>query len=417
MTCEKRNCCPCGRDKPNWERYTGAMKIITDTQSLAEACRELSEHHYCTVDTEFLRESTFWPELCLIQMASPDTAYIVDVLAPGIDLKPFFDLMAEETVVKVFHAARQDVEIIFNQGNLIPHPLFDTQIAAMVCGYGDSISYEQLVFKIIGTRIDKSSRFTDWSKRPLSQKQLDYALADVTHLRQVYQSIRANLEEQNRTHWVAEEMEVLTSTSTYDLPPEDAWQRLKMRVRKPREFAIMRNVAAWRERTARENNVPRGRVIRDDAIYEICAQPPQSMKALAGLRGIARSFDRNRYGEGLLNAVDEALSMDKQDLPKLPSRRSSPEGSGAATEMLKLLLKVTAEQNGVAPKVIATVDELEKIAADDNADVSALKGWRRELFGERALDLKRGRIAIGFSNKSIRLFDVGAESGSKLAAE
>lgn len=417
MTCEKRNCCPCGRDKLNWERYTGAMKIITDTQSLAEACRELSEHHYCTVDTEFLRESTFWPELCLIQMASPDTAYIVDVLAPGIDLKPFFDLMAEETVVKVFHAARQDVEIIFNQGNLIPHPLFDTQIAAMVCGYGDSISYEQLVFKIIGTRIDKSSRFTDWSKRPLSQKQLDYALADVTHLRQVYQSIRANLEEQNRTHWVAEEMEVLTSTSTYDLPPEDAWQRLKMRVRKPREFAIMRNVAAWRERTARENNVPRGRVIRDDAIYEICAQPPQSMKALAGLRGIARSFDRNRYGEGLLNAVDEALSMDKQDLPKLPSRRSSPEGSGAATEMLKLLLKVTAEQNGVAPKVIATVDELEKIAADDNADVSALKGWRRELFGERALDLKRGRIAIGFSDKSIRLFDVGAESGSKLAAE
>ena len=385
------------------------MKIITDTSSLAEACRELSEHRYCTVDTEFLRESTFWPELCLIQMASPDTAYIVDVLAPGIDLKPFFDLMAEETVVKVFHAARQDVEIIFNLGNLIPHPLFDTQIAAMVCGYGDSISYEQLVFKIIGTRIDKSSRFTDWSKRPLSQKQLDYALADVTHLRQVYQSIRANLEEQNRTHWVAEEMEVLTSPSTYDLPPEDAWQRLKMRVRKPREFAIMRNVAAWRERTARENNVPRGRVIRDDAIYEICAQPPQSMKALAGLRGIARSFDRNRYGEGLLKAVDEALSMDKQDLPKMPSRRSSPEGSGAATEMLKLLLKVTAEQNGVAPKVIATVDELEKIAADDNADVSALKGWRRELFGERALDLKHGRIAIGFSNKSIRLFDVGSE--------
>ena len=247
---ESRNLPPCNfgnfrADKRAHIRYRGAMHIISDTNSLEIACRAASEHSYCTVDTEFLRESTFWPELCLVQMASPEEAWIIDVLAEGINLQPFFDLMANEGVVKVFHAARQDIEIIFNLANLIPHPVFDTQVAAMVCGYGDSISYDQLVFKITGIQVDKSSRFTDWSHRPLSERQLNYALADVTHLRDVYMSIKASLHEQDRSHWVAEEMEILTSPETYDIPPENAWQRLKMRVRKPRELATMKKVAEW----------------------------------------------------------------------------------------------------------------------------------------------------------------------------
>ena len=391
------------------------MLIVSDTKTLAEICQAISKHPYCTVDTEFLRESTFWPELCLIQIASPEEACIIDVLAEGIDLAPFFDLMANESVMKVFHAARQDIEIVYKLAELIPHPVFDTQVAAMVCGFGESISYDQLVYKITGEQIDKSSRFTDWKRRPLSDKQLNYALADVTHLRQVYLSLKANLEEQNRAKWVTEEMEILTSPETYDMPPENAWKRLKMRVRKPRGLAIMQNVAEWRERTARENDVPRGRVIRDDAIYEICAQPPENMKQLSELRGISRSFDRNRYGTGLLQAVAAAVDLPKEQLPKMPRSKHAPEGSGAATEMLKVLLKLVVEQNGVAAKVIATVDELEKIAADDNADVPALKGWRRELFGEHALDLKNGRTAIGFAGKSIKLMSLNCREKSNHA--
>ena len=386
------------------------MKIITTTEDLAEICQQMAQHQYVTVDTEFLRESTFWPELCLIQMASPDDGCIVDVLAKGIDLAPFFKLMADEDVVKVFHAARQDIEIIYNLGNLIPHPVFDTQVAAMVCGFGDSISYDQLVFRITSAQIDKSSRFTDWRRRPLSTKQLDYALADVTHLRDVYQSIKANLEEQNRSHWVDEEMEILTSPETYDMPVENAWRRLKMRVRKPRDFAMMKLVAEWRETTARKNNVPRGRVVKDDAIYEICGHPPQSMQDISQMRGLSRGFDRHRYGESLLAIVKVGLELPNSELPKMPRVKKTPEGSGAATEMLKVLLKLTVEAHGVAAKVIATVDDLEKIAADDNADVAALKGWRRELFGETAIKLKNGQIALGIKDKAIKVIVVNEES-------
>ena len=379
------------------------MQIVKDTRSLSEACKKAAKHPYCTVDTEFLRETTFWPELCLIQMATPEEAWIVDVLAKGMDLTPFFELMGDESVVKVFHAARQDIEIIHHQANLIPHPVFDTQVAAMVCGYGDSISYDQLVMKISGVQIDKSSRFTDWSRRPLSDKQLDYALADVTHLRDVYLSVRANLNEQGRSHWVAEEMEILTSNETYEMPPENAWKRLKMRVRKPRELAIMKAVAAWRERAAREYNVPRGRVIKDDAIYDIAARAPATMDKLCSLRSLSRGFDRHRYGDGLLTAIGEALAVPDKELPKLPRQKQMPEGCGSATEMLKVLLKVTVEKHGVAAKIIATVDDLEKIAADDTADVRALKGWRRELFGDQALALKNGQIALGYNNRKVEI--------------
>ena len=385
------------------------MKIVSTTHDLAAVCREYATFDYVTVDTEFLRESTFWPKLCLIQMACAEDACIIDVLSKNLDLTPFFDLMADQHTVKVFHAARQDIEIIYKLGNLIPHPVFDTQVAAMVCGYGDSISYDQLVFKISSERIDKSSRFTDWSKRPLSNKQLAYALADVTHLRDVYQSIKANLEEQNRSHWVAEEMEILTSESTYDMPPEHAWKRMKMRVRRPRDFAMLKQLAQWREIMARRHDVPRGRIIKDDAIYEICGNPPKSIQDLSEMRGLARGFDKNRFGTGLLNEIRKVLEIPKSDLPSLPRPKQQPEGSGAATEMLKVLLKLTVETHGVAAKVIATVDELEKIAADDEADVPALKGWRRDLFGGQALKLKNGRLAIGFNNNAIKLIELAPE--------
>ncbi len=393
------------------------MKIVSTTEELARVCAEIARHPFVTVDTEFLRETTFWPELCLLQMACPGDAFIIDVLADGLELDPFFTLMEDPAIVKVFHAARQDIEIIFNLGGLIPHPVFDTQVAAMVCGYGDSISYDQLVYRITSERVDKSSRFTDWKRRPLSQKQLEYALADVTHLRDVYQSIKANLEEQNRAHWVTEEMEILTSRDTYDLPPEQAWQRLKLRVRKPREFALMKQIAQWRETMARQHNVPRGRIIKDEAIYEICAHPPQSLSDLAELRGLARGFDKGRYGNDVINIVRAVLSMPKAELPSLPQMRQAPEGVGAATEMLKVLLKFIVEKHGVAAKVIATVDDLEQIAADDDADVSALKGWRRELFGEAALKLKTGRLAIGFNGKNVSLIEIEPDSVKAQAAE
>lgn len=379
------------------------MQIITDTEALQQACEKISSHPYCTVDTEFLRESTFWPELCLIQIACPGDEWIVDVLAKNIDLEPFFNIMTNESVTKVFHAARQDIEIIYKLSEKIPHPVFDTQVAAMVCGYGDSISYDQLVYKITGVQLDKSSRFTDWSKRPLSDKQLTYALADVTHLRDAYLSIKASLEEQERTHWVSEEMETLTSPETYDMPPENAWKRLKMRAKKPLELAILKKVAEWREETARTNNVPRGRIIRDDGIYDVSSRAPSNMQQLNDLRGLNRGFDKNRYGKELLEVVTAVKSLDRSQLPKIPRPKQAPEGCAACTEMLKVLLKITVEKHGVAAKVIATVDDLEKIAADDNANVDALKGWRRELFGNLALDLKNGKIALGYNNRSIKI--------------
>lgn len=393
------------------------MQVITRTQDLAEVCHRLAAHDYVTVDTEFLRETTFWPKLCVIQMAGPDDAVIIDALAEGLDLAPFFELMGDESTTKVFHAARQDIEIVYHLGGLIPHPLFDTQVAAMVCGFGDSISYDQLVYKVTGARIDKSSRFTDWARRPLTSKQLDYALADVTHLRDVYQFLKANLAEQNRSHWVGDEMEVLTSEDTYRTEPSKAWQRLKMRVRKPIELAVMKELAAWREQEAQGRDVPRNRVLKDDAIYEVSAQQPQTTEALGRLRTIPRGFERSRSADEILKAVKRALAIPKDQLPRLPKGRQSPDGSAAAVDLLKVLLKLVSEANGVAAKVIATVDDLEKIAADDKADVAALKGWRLELFGEKALKLKRGDVVLGFNGRQIIAIDQTAETDPAEAAE
>ena len=382
------------------------MNIIKTTDALADACAAFAEHDYVTVDTEFLRETTFWPILCLIQIAGPDDEAIIDPLADGIDLAPFFDLMGDESVVKVFHAARQDVEIVHHLGGLLPHPIFDTQVAAMVCGYGDSIAYNALVERIVGEHIDKSSRFTDWSRRPLTEKQLDYALADVTHLRGVYASLKKQLESKGRTDWVDEEMAVLTNPETYDLPVEKAWTRLKMRVRKPRDLAILKEVAAWREAEARERDVPRGRILKDDGLFEIAQQHPQDASALGRLRAVPRGFEKSKFVSGLLSAVEAGLAIPQDDLPRVPRPTRSPEGTGAATEVLKLLLKVVAEQNAVAGKVIASADDLEKLAADDEADVPAMRGWRYKLFGKQALELKRGEIALGFEDKKIQIIEL-----------
>lgn len=382
------------------------MHVISTQNDLEAAIGALAKSAFVTVDTEFIRETTFWPELCLIQMASPGVNALIDPLAPNIDLAPFFELMADKSVVKVFHAARQDIEIVFHLGELIPQPVFDTQVAAMVCGFGDSVSYDQLVQKITGVHLDKSSRFTDWRHRPLTQKQLTYALADVTHLIPVYEHLNAQLERDNRAHWVNEEMEILTSRETYDPHPDDAWKRLKMRVRKPIELAVVQAVATWREREARERNVPRGRVLKDDAIYEIAQQQPRDAAALARLRTVPKGWERSSTATALLEIVNEALAIPKDALPRLPKSGPAPEGTSAAAELLKVLLRQVADKEGVAAKVLASGDDIDRLAADgEKADVPAMRGWRREIFGDMAARLVRGEIALKFDRKKIAIFD------------
>ena len=379
--------------------------IITSSEELAAACARLARHPFVTVDTEFMRETTYWPKLCIIQLASEDEAVIVDAEAPGIDLAAFFGLMADEKVMKVFHAARQDIEIVWHLGNLLPHPIFDTQVAAMVCGFGESISYDQLVSRITGHSLDKFSRFTDWSHRPLTQHQVDYALADVTHLRDVYKALSAQLERQGRSEWVSEEMDVLTSIETYRADPEEAWKRLKLRIKKPMQLAVLQELAAWREREAQARDVPRGRVIKDDALYEIAEQHPATTEALGRLRSIPKGFERSRIGEEIIAIVQRVAALPKDQLPRVPKTRPLAELNGAAVDLLKVLLKMTSEAHGVAARVIATVDELEAIANDDQADVPPLAGWRRELFGENALKLKRGEIALRLDGRRVAMVE------------
>ncbi|KJC59758.1 ribonuclease D [Bradyrhizobium sp. LTSPM299] len=369
------------------------MDLITTTSDLAAVCDRLAQHKVITVDTEFLRETTYYPLLCVVQMASADEAVVVDALAPGIDLKPLFELMSNEAVLKVFHAARQDIEIVWHLSGTIPRPIFDTQVAAMVLGYGDSIAYDQLVERVTGHRPDKTHRFTDWSRRPLTDDQLHYAVSDVTHLRDVFAALDADLKKRDRSEWVSEEMEVLTSPKTYDFHPERAWERLKTRVRKPRELAVLIEVAAWREQEAQSRDVPRSRVLKDDAVGDIATHAPTSLEKLASLRSLPKGFDRSKWGSDIIAAVQRGLARDQATLPKLEKPRNNSNGA-ATVELLKVLLRMTSERHAVASKVIATVDDLEQIAADDNADVGALHGWRRELFGEAALKLKRGELAL-----------------------
>lgn len=369
------------------------MDLITTTADLAAACSRLAKHPVITVDTEFLRETTYYPLLCVVQMASAEEAIVIDALAEGIDLKPFYELMANEGVLKVFHAARQDIEIIWHQAGIIPHPVFDTQVAAMVLGYGDSIAYDALVEKVAGHRPDKTHRFTDWSRRPLTKEQMHYAVSDVTHLRDVFAALDADLKKRRRSEWVSIEMEVLTSPKTYDFHPERAWERLKTRVRKPKDLAVLMEIAAWREQEAQSRDVPRGRVLRDEAVSDIATHAPTSVEKLANLRSVPKGFEKSKWGADIIAAVERGLARDFATLPKLEKPRNNNNGA-AIVELLKVLLRMTAERHAVASKVIATVDDLEEIAASDEADVPALRGWRRELFGDAALKLKRGELAL-----------------------
>ena len=376
------------------------MKMIDTTDALNKACARLSQHEFVTLDTEFMRETTFYSKLCLIQMASPEEDVLIDPLAHDLDLSGFFALMRNEAVMKVLHAGRQDIEIFWHQDQCIPAPAFDTQIAAMVCGYGDSVSYEQLAHDLAKARIDKSSRFTDWSQRPLSDAQLHYARSDVTHLRDVYLALKTKLVESGRAHWLADEMRILTSPSTYDMKPEDAWQRLKGRIRKPRDQALLMELSTWRELEARERNVPRSRVLKDDAVIDIVTAAPRSVEALGKLRSIPSGFERSRAGTDILAAVEAGFGRDLKTLPSL-ERGERRNNNSATVELLKVLLKMVAETEGVAPKVLANVDDLEAIAQDDAAEVPALNGWRLPVFGEKALALKHGRLALAIEQGKV----------------
>jgi ribonuclease D len=370
------------------------MRVISTTSDLSRLCRRFSEHSFVAVDTEFIREQTFWPKLCVIQLAGPGDEAIVDPLAPGIDLAPFYALMASERVVKVFHAARQDLEIVWTQARLIPHPIFDSQVAAMVCGFGESVSYVSLVKQVLGVNLDKTSRFTDWAHRPLSDKQLTYALADVTHLRDIYGHLKAELEATGRVRWLDEELADLTNPETYETRPEDAWKRLKLRVRSRKGLAVLMELAAWRERLAQSLDVPRNRVLRDEALYDIAGHAPTETAQLSQLRSLSEGFARSGRAKEIVEAVRRGLKRDPKSLPSIREGSGLPADKTATVELLRVLLKACAARSKVAPRLIADADHLERLAAEDEPDIPALKGWRYELFGAEAQRLKRGEVAL-----------------------
>lgn len=378
------------------------MQIITDTEALAAYVASLEGQPFVAIDTEFIRENTYWPKLCLVQLAGPeDEGVIVDPLAAGIDLKPLYDLLYDDRTVKVFHAARQDIEIFVHEGGETPAPLFDTQVAAMVMGFGDSIAYDSLVARLTGERIDKTSRFTDWARRPLTQRQLEYALSDVTHLRVVYQKMRKELEKSGRESWVADEMATLAAKDTYIVQPEDAWRRLKARSNKPRFLAMLKALAAWREREAQNRNLPRNRVVRDEAIMEIAADPPKNAEKLAHVRGMNAKMANGPFGDAILKTIDEVLSQPKESWPRIEKSAPPDPALAPIVELLKVLLKRRCASHNVAQKLVCPAADLERIAADDEADVPALKGWRRGVFGEAALDLKHGRIGLAMQGGEV----------------
>ncbi|MEO1310510.1 MAG: ribonuclease D [Pseudomonadota bacterium] len=385
------------------------MHVITDTDDLAAFCARLAEHPYCTVDTEFMRERTYWPILCLVQAASPDEAAIIDPMAEGIELAPLFELLRNESVVKVFHAARQDVEIFYHLSGGLPRPLFDTQVAAMAAGFGDQIGYEPLARQLVGARIDKGSRFTDWSRRPLSEKQLKYALDDVTHLRGVYEALKERLEAEGRLAWVRQEMGALADPGLYETHPKDAWRRLKLRHVKRRELGVLMKAAEWREREAQGRDIPRGRVAKDETLFEIAKHAPEDVDGLGRLRGFSKGFERSRSAERLLEAVAEGVAIPEANLPAAPAQVDKQPAPPDVVELLRVLLKRQCEAHDVAPKLIASASDLEDIARDDDADVPALRGWRREVFGDAALKLKRGELALMLENGKVRLVEQSAD--------
>jgi ribonuclease D len=377
--------------------------LITDTSGLGELCDRLHEEAFVTVDTEFMRERTYWPELCVVQLASKSEVAIVDALAGDIDLTPLGALLADTRVCKVFHAARQDVEIFLQLFGAVPLPLFDTQIAAMVAGFGDQVGYDSLVAGLAGSQIDKAHRFSDWSARPLSAAQLAYAAADVTHLRVVYERLTARLEREGRLAWVAEEMAALADPATYRPDPETMWERLRPRTNNRRMLGILRAIAAWREREAQRINIPRQRLVRDESLLEIAATAPANADALSRIRGITRGFAEGATGTSLLSAIAEATSLPEDALPEARPHRDGPRPSPALVALLKVLLAEKAEAHDVAPRLLASSEDIDRLATEEAPDVPALHGWRMGVFGEDALALKQGRIALGVNGRRIKL--------------
>jgi ribonuclease D len=385
-----------------------SVKPITESAALSEFCRRQSRAPFITVDTEFLRDKTYWPVLCLVQVAGPEESVVIDPMAKGIDLEPLDRLMTNSKVLKVFHAARQDLEIFYHRIGKVPTPIFDTQVAAMVCGFGDQVGYETIVNTLVGASLDKMSRFADWSHRPLTQKQLEYALADVVHLRPVYEELARRLEESKRAEWLEEEMATLTAPETYQLDPETAWRRVKSRGGNKRFFAVLKEVAAWREREAQKRDIPRNRIMRDDSLLDIAAHAPQDARALGRTRGLSKGFAEGKMGSGVLEAVKSGLSLPDDQIPSRPKRERLPQGIGPLTDLLKVLLKHECEKSNVASRLVANADDLTRIAADDKAEVPALSGWRRELFGKMALDLKHGRLALSCERGQVTVIKTGS---------
>jgi ribonuclease D len=374
------------------------MTLLTTTRQVEELCRELAHERFVAIDTEFMRDRTYWPRLCLIQIAGERRHAAIDPLASKLDLAPLLELLSDERVLKVFHAARQDIEIFYRLTGRTPTPLFDTQLAAMVCGYGEEVAYETLVKQLAKARIDKSSRFTDWARRPLSAQQLDYALADVIHLRVVYERLQDQLARTGRLGWVAQEVSVLTNPGTYEQPPEEAWKRLKVRSRDRRFLTLARELAAWREREAQRRDLPRNRIVRDDLLLEIAANRPTSAEQLAGLRRI--SLDRSSAA-AVVEAVRRALALPESELPELEQQARLARGVGPVVDLLRVLLKSKCEEHRVAQRLVATTSDLEAIAAEDTPDVPALKGWRFEVFGRSALALKRGELGLALRDGQV----------------
>ncbi len=385
------------------------MKTLTTTEDLEAFCIEAAKHPYVTLDTEFLRERTYYSKLCLIQMAYPgegnENAVLIDPLADGLSLEPLYNVFRNESVVKVFHAARQDLEIFWVDAGVFPKPLFDTQVAAMVCGFGEQVGYETLVKKIVRQPLDKTSRFTDWSRRPLSDAQKNYALADVTHLRRIYEHLAADLQKSGRSHWVAEELKVLTNPGTYDIQPVDAWRRVKTRTNSGKFLAVVRELAAFRESHAQTNNVPRNRVFKDDALVELASTKPATQSDLGGSRLLLREARKGAIAEGILEAVKRGVNCPPDQMPKPDTSREKLQVNPALADLLRVLLKAKTEQVGVAAKLIANSADLDAIAAGLR-DVQALSGWRKEVFGNEALRLCNGEIALAAKGQNVHVVEL-----------
>lgn len=383
------------------------MTVITSTDQLALFCNSLSQSPFVTVDTEFLRERTYYPKLCLIQLGSPDkNAVAIDPLAEHIDISPLFELLANKNITKVFHAARQDLEIFFNLTGTIVEPIFDTQVAAMVCGYGDSIGYDNLVYAVTGQRLDKSSQYTDWSHRPLSEKQLRYALGDVTYLCDVYLHLSAEIEMRERTTWLDEERSILANPATYQNNPYDSWRRIKIRSPKSKSLAVLRELAAWRENQAQQRDIPKTWILKDETLADMAAQAPRTKEQLKKIRNLSKDLADGRVGDMLIACINKALESPKETWPSVEKKEPLPPSIVATVDILKMLLRIQSSEHGVASKLIASQEDLEAIALGSDVNIPALNGWRREIFGEEALALKKGELAIGLQGDKITKYKI-----------